>query len=134
MIRHKEYTVCVSGVLRQEEGYTDCLRSQRDEKEASEVQKLEAIMYSRESRPPKDELTVCEQHEVLLHERRLPIFGVGHLHRCVCDTEYDMDMAERINMPRLAVSYGAHHADRLAQFKPIACIDCFSKIKIYINQ
>jgi len=46
----------------------------------------------------------------------------------VGDTEYDMDMAERISMPRLGVSYGAHHADRLKKYKPIACIDCFSDI------
>ena len=50
----------------------------------------------------------------------------------VGDTEYDMDMAEKINMPRLAVSYGAHHADRLQKYQPIACIDCFSKILKYI--
>jgi phosphoglycolate phosphatase len=63
----------------------------------------------------------------------LDVFGLpANQALMVGDTEYDMDMAERINMPRLAVSYGAHHADRLAQFKPIACIDCFYKIKKYI--
>jgi phosphoglycolate phosphatase len=50
----------------------------------------------------------------------------------VGDTEYDMDMAEKINMPRLAVTYGAHHADRLKIYNPIACIDCFSNIKKHI--
>ena len=50
----------------------------------------------------------------------------------VGDTEYDMDMAEKINMPRLAVSYGAHHADRFKIYNPIACIDCFSNIKKHI--
>lgn len=48
------------------------------------------------------------------------------------DTEYDMDMAQRINMPRLGVSYGAHHADRLIQYHPVACIDYFSDIIKYI--
>lgn len=46
----------------------------------------------------------------------------------VGDTEYDMEMAAQIAMPRLAVSYGAHSAERLKQYQPIACIDCFSKI------
>ncbi|MGB1984086.1 MAG: HAD family hydrolase [Porticoccaceae bacterium] len=50
----------------------------------------------------------------------------------VGDTEFDLDMAQRINMPRLAVSYGAHAKDRLVKFNPIACIDCFSELKEYI--
>lgn len=39
------------------------------------------------------------------------------------DTEYDMDMARRIRMPRIAVSYGAHHIDRLRPFEPLLCLD-----------
>jgi phosphoglycolate phosphatase len=50
----------------------------------------------------------------------------------VGDTEFDLDMAQRINMPRLAVSYGAHAKDRLVKFNPIACIDCFYELKKYI--
>jgi phosphoglycolate phosphatase len=50
----------------------------------------------------------------------------------VGDTEYDMEMAQLIHMPRLAVSYGAHEADRLLKYRPVACIDCFSKITKYI--
>ena len=50
----------------------------------------------------------------------------------VGDTEYDMEMARRVDMPRLAVSYGAHRAERLLKYRPIACIDCFSKIVNYI--
>ncbi len=45
------------------------------------------------------------------------------------DTEYDMEMAERIGMPRIAVSYGAHHIDRLVKYDPILCIDHFSQIE-----
>lgn len=50
----------------------------------------------------------------------------------VGDTEFDLDMAQQINMPRLGVSYGAHAKDRLLKFDPVACIDCFSEIKKYI--
>lgn len=39
------------------------------------------------------------------------------------DTEYDMEMARRINMPRIAVSYGAHHIDRLRVYTPELCLD-----------
>ncbi len=44
------------------------------------------------------------------------------------DTEYDMQMAHSIEMPRLAVSYGAHEPHRLLPFQPLACIDSFEKI------
>jgi phosphoglycolate phosphatase len=46
----------------------------------------------------------------------------------VGDTEYDMDMARKISMPRVAVSYGAHHIDRLRIYEPRKCLDRFSEI------
>ncbi len=46
----------------------------------------------------------------------------------VGDTEYDMAMAAEIGMPRIAVSYGAHHIDRLKVFSPDLCIDEFDQI------
>ncbi|MGB0458492.1 MAG: HAD family hydrolase [Porticoccaceae bacterium] len=50
----------------------------------------------------------------------------------VGDTEFDLDMAQQINMPRLGVTYGAHAKNRLLKFEPIACIDCFSDLVKYI--
>lgn len=44
------------------------------------------------------------------------------------DTEYDMEMARRINMPRIAVSYGAHHVDRLHAYEPALCLDRFDQL------
>lgn len=35
------------------------------------------------------------------------------------DTVYDMDMAKRLSMPRIAVSYGVHDINRMRQFEPI---------------
>ncbi|RYZ82845.1 MAG: HAD family hydrolase, partial [Proteobacteria bacterium] len=46
----------------------------------------------------------------------------------VGDTEYDMDMAKRINMPRIGVSYGAHHIDRLRGYDPDLCLDKMDEI------
>ena len=46
----------------------------------------------------------------------------------VGDTEYDMAMAQAIGMPRIAVSYGAHHMDRLKPFEPGLCVDDFPEI------
>lgn len=50
----------------------------------------------------------------------------------VGDTEFDMQMALNANMPRIAVSYGAHDSARLRQYDPIACLDDFSSIIEYI--
>lgn len=47
----------------------------------------------------------------------------------VGDTEYDMEMARRANMPRIAVSYGAHTIDRLRPYEPVMCLDHFPDIK-----
>ncbi|MGS2716598.1 HAD family hydrolase [Eionea flava] len=44
----------------------------------------------------------------------------------VGDTEYDMEMARNANVHRVAVSYGAHHIDRLQPYQPIKSVDHFS--------
>ena len=46
----------------------------------------------------------------------------------VGDTTFDMEMAQRSGMARLAVSYGAHELDKLLPYKPLACLDEFSEI------
>jgi len=46
----------------------------------------------------------------------------------VGDTSYDMEMARTAEVPRLAVSYGAHSRERLLSYQPIACIDKFESI------
>ncbi len=47
----------------------------------------------------------------------------------VGDTEYDMEMARRADMPRVAVSYGAHAIERLRPYEPVLCLDHFPDIK-----
>jgi phosphoglycolate phosphatase len=49
------------------------------------------------------------------------------------DTEYDMEMARRIDMPRVAVSYGAHHISRLHTYDPVICIDHFSEFIDWVD-
>lgn len=44
------------------------------------------------------------------------------------DTSYDMEMARNINMPRIAVSYGAHQVDRLYPYEPELCVDRIDEI------
>lgn len=46
----------------------------------------------------------------------------------VGDTHFDMEMAQRANMHRIAVSYGAHAIERLQPYQPLACLDRFPDI------
>ncbi len=67
--------------------------------------------------------TASKPHPLMLFEL-LEQFGAQAEHAVmVGDTEYDMDMALRANMPRIAVSYGAHDISRLRPFKPALCVD-----------
>lgn len=47
------------------------------------------------------------------------------------DTEFDMAMAQAIEMPRVAVSYGAHHVDRLRRFDPVLCLDRMDELLLW---
>ncbi|WP_062067248.1 HAD-IA family hydrolase [Cellvibrio sp. OA-2007] len=65
----------------------------------------------------------------LMLEELLNEFGVAPDQAVMIgDTEYDMEMARRINMPRIAVSYGAHHVDRLYSYQPELCLDQFDQL------
>lgn len=47
----------------------------------------------------------------------------------VGDTEYDLEMAQRIAMPSVGVSYGAHAAERLVRWGPLQIIDAFVELE-----
>lgn len=66
--------------------------------------------------------------ELLVEFRQRPDCAV-----MVGDTEYDMEMARRIDMPRVAVSYGAHMIERLRPYEPILCIDRFPEIRTLLT-
>jgi phosphoglycolate phosphatase len=46
----------------------------------------------------------------------------------VGDTEWDLEMARRAEVPAVAVSYGAHPAERLHPYAPLACIDAIEAL------
>ncbi len=72
--------------------------------------------------------TASKPHPLML-EQLLAEFGYEARDSVMIgDTEYDMDMAMRIEMPRIAVSYGAHHIDRLHQYEPELCIHQFDQL------
>ena len=46
----------------------------------------------------------------------------------VGDTSYDLEMAQRIAMPRIGVSYGVHSVDKLNRYQPVAVVDQVLKL------
>ncbi len=72
--------------------------------------------------------TASKPHPKMLHE----LLGEFDIHAqetvMVGDTEFDMEMARRAQVPRIAVDYGAHHIDRLKPYKPIMCVSNFRQI------
>lgn len=46
----------------------------------------------------------------------------------VGDTEYDLGMAKNAGMDRIAVTYGAHHPDRLQVYHPVFTADKFVQL------
>jgi len=73
--------------------------------------------------------TLSKPHPLMLEELLAEFDLPAEAAVMVGDTEFDMEMAVNAGMPRIAVSYGAHHADRLHAFEPLACVDLFSEIK-----
>lgn len=49
------------------------------------------------------------------------------------DTEYDLDMGVRAGMDVIAVSYGAHHLDRLKGYKPVLEVDHFPELEQWLD-
>jgi phosphoglycolate phosphatase len=72
--------------------------------------------------------TASKPHPLML-QQLLTQFHVGVDEAVmVGDTEYDMEMARCIQMPRIAVSYGAHAIERLKPYEPIMCVDDFVQL------
>ena len=77
--------------------------------------------------------TRSKPHPLMLHEL-LKEFGVAPQQAVmVGDTEFDMGMAEQADVPRIAVSYGAHPVDRLKKYQPLGCADSFLEVEALIQ-
>lgn len=50
------------------------------------------------------------------------------------DTSYDLEMANRIDMPSIAVSYGMHQIELLKTYQPALCVDEFSQIETWLKK
>jgi len=72
--------------------------------------------------------TLSKPDPLMLHE----LLDVTHFDVrqavMVGDTEYDLGMAKSAGMDRIAVTYGAHHPDRLYGYKPVLVADQFVEL------
>ncbi len=48
------------------------------------------------------------------------------------DTEFDLEMGVRAGMDTIAVSYGAHHIDRLTQYNPVLIMHQFPDLEDWL--
>lgn len=72
--------------------------------------------------------TASKPHPLMLQELLIQFAVPAADAVMIGDTEYDMEMAQRIRMPRIAVSYGAHVRERLTAFDPELCLDQFDQL------
>lgn len=79
--------------------------------------------YFDKTRCADDENVMSKPHPSML-KQLLDEWGITPAQAImVGDTTHDLKMAAAIDMPSIAVSYGAHHVDELAQYAPLAIID-----------
>ncbi len=73
--------------------------------------------------------TESKPHPKMLNELLLELGSHARDAFMVGDTEYDMEMAMRAEVPCIAVSYGAHALPRLLPYRPVKCLDEFAQIQ-----
>lgn len=78
--------------------------------------------------------TASKPHPKMLFELMQELQVEGGSAVMVGDTSYDMEMAQRADMPRIAVSYGAHTVERLASFEPELCVDQLSDMLDWVQR
>jgi phosphoglycolate phosphatase len=70
--------------------------------------------------------TRSKPHPLMLQELLTEMNVSADKAMMVGDTEYDMEMAQNASVHPIAVSYGAHHIDRLKPYNPLLCANDFS--------
>ncbi|WP_439136277.1 HAD family hydrolase [Pseudomaricurvus sp.] len=72
--------------------------------------------------------TASKPHPLMLHELLAELKVPAEEAVMIGDTEFDMEMARRADMRRIAVDYGAHHISRLTPYEPVLCASDISDI------
>jgi phosphoglycolate phosphatase len=78
--------------------------------------------------------TASKPSPTMLHELMIELKIKPHEAVMIGDTEFDMEMAQRAGIDRIAVSYGAHHVDRLLKYQPVLRADYFEQLSNWLKQ
>jgi len=71
----------------------------------------------------------------LMLEQILQVTGVSAQESImVGDTSYDLEMAQKIAMPSVAVSYGMHSVESLQTYNPVLVVDKLAEIEVWLNK
>lgn len=78
--------------------------------------------------------TRSKPHPQMLHELLEETGVAAHQALMVGDTEFDMEMAQRAGVDRVAVSYGVHEAERLLAYEPVLMVDRIVQLADWLQQ
>lgn len=78
--------------------------------------------------------THSKPHPAMLQELMEELLIAPEATLMIGDTAHDLQMALSAGVPALAVGYGAHPADSLAGFNPLACIDTPQELAPWLTQ
>lgn len=78
--------------------------------------------------------TLSKPHPQMLKELLKEFNRSPHEAIMVGDTTFDMEMAFRAGVPRVAVSYGVHGVEELQRFEPKAIIHRFEELKEHVKK
>jgi phosphoglycolate phosphatase len=76
--------------------------------------------------------TASKPHPLMLQQLLAYTKSAAEESIMIGDTSYDMEMAQKVAMPRLAVSYGVHSVDTLQTYQPIAIVDNLYQLHDYL--
>ena len=77
--------------------------------------------------------TQSKPHPQMLEEILAHTGVAAHEAIMVGDTHYDLEMAQRIAMPSIGVSYGVHSVDELLQFAPQKIVHNVAELHAYLK-
>ncbi len=73
--------------------------------------------------------TRSKPHPLMLEEILLERGKAAHSALMVGDSEYDLEMARRLGMPSVGVTFGVHSREQLLRHRPLALIDRLAALK-----
>ncbi len=78
--------------------------------------------------------TASKPDPKMLHELLLQADVSANEALMIGDTEYDLEMGQRAGMDTVAVSYGAHHIDRLKVLRPVLEVHHFPELESWLDR